>query len=389
MYLSYMKNPRELLHQTPLPELARFSEPQTEPGEETDIALATTHFPIHLLATPESADAARAYRYIIGRDITEFRISIDENPIERALAKPNDDEIKLVMHSATDRVLFQRMFADGPKLGQLLMSHVYVLSENHESPTIHCIGATTHSLNLLSDSHGGKDASIIDRIAERRRNLLRDSLTNIDFREILKSNSVRRVIAHALGPVGTNISQAMRQYIESLGIQDKTDLVVHPGGVEPLTYAEFAALQVEDGVIPIHMECAVYYEMAKLFAERPNEVVFADHHYMLLDTMQLASVKPIEEIASSGVMRIAAHPSPRPLIDPWVNAGRAEWVKATSNSQAAQMALDPTSGIDACITTGSGLENAPGLQSRHIFGRPNMLFTIATPLSQSQLRQYM
>ncbi|MBI2442947.1 MAG: hypothetical protein HYV40_03495 [Candidatus Levybacteria bacterium] len=385
--------PREALFQQPLPELAKFTEPAIRPGLGTDVALATTPLQIHLLSTPESVHAARAYRHVVGRDITEFRISVDQNPIGRAMAASGTDEVKLVMHSATDPVLNARMFADGPALGQLLMGHIYVPSENHQSPNVHCVGATKHSLDLLSEASVPEGESLIREMIERRKTLLNGTLSNEDFRRILRSDSVRRIRAHALGPAGTNISQAMEEYVTALGITDKTDLIVHPKGIEPLAYAEQAREEVEEGVIPIHMECAVYYQMAELFNQRRDEVVFADHHDMLLDTMQLASAQPIDELAASGVMRIATHPSPRPLIDPWLNAGRAEWMKATSNSAAALMVLDPEGTMapeerpDACITTGSGLTNAQGLHSRHVFGRPNMFFTIGTALNQAQLHE--
>jgi len=63
------------------------------------------------------------------------------------------------------------------------------------------------------------------------------------------------------------------------------------------------------------MECAVYYAMAQLFNQRPDEVVFCRHHYMPLDAMQLASEKTIEELVTRGSMRITTHPSPKPLIE--------------------------------------------------------------------------
>jgi len=62
-------------------------------------------------------------------------------------------------------------------------------------------------------------------------------------------------------------------------------------------------------------------------------------------------------------------------------------VKATSNSAAAQMVV--TGEADACITTGSGLNETPSLVSRHVFGSPVWLFTIGTPLDQSQLQEYL
>jgi len=48
---------------------------------------------------------------------------------------------------------------------------------------------------------------------KKRREILGGKLDNNIFRRILQSSSVNRVVAHALGPVGTNISQAMEKYI--------------------------------------------------------------------------------------------------------------------------------------------------------------------------------
>lgn len=384
----------ELLGHRQLPELARFSEPAILPGEMMDVALATTQSPIHLITTLESAEAAKAYRYIVGKDAEGFRISVNENPIEQTLKEPEDGEVKLVMHSATDPVLFQRMFADGPQLGQLLMAHVYEPLAEHQSPLVHCIGATKTSQNILADSmqemHAMHAMRLLFEMDERRKEILGGVLFNLDFRNVLRSDSVKHIRAHALGPVGTNISQAMERYIKTVGgIEEKTEIIVHDG-VEPREYAAMAREEVHEGVVPIHMECAVFYDMAALFNERSDEVVFADHHDMLLDSMQLASVAPIEELADRGVIRIATHPSPRPLIMPWVESGNAEWIKATSNAAAAQMVF-PDEGeakAEACVTTGSGLRKVEGLVSHHVFGRPNMFFTVGTSLNQEQLRAY-
>lgn len=382
-----MKDKTELIGRTKLPELARFSELRgVEPGESFDLSLATTNHPVICLTSAENANVARDYGYIIGREIAV--VSVD-NPIQEAIQLKTDGEIPLVFHSATDPILNEKMFADGPRLGQLLMGHLYVPTANHKSPSLYAIGVANQGINILARSivHTDDLGSIKKQMESRRRDILGENLSNSDFRRILQSPSVYKVIAHALGPKGTNISQAMEQYVKSLGIEGKTDLIVHPKGIEPMEYAEMARSEVEPGVIPIHMECAVYYDMAKLFDQRTNEVVFADHHYMPLDVMQLASITDIEELAAGRKMRIATHPSPKPLIDPWVNSGNAEWIKATSNSAAAQMVI--SSEADACITTGSGLREAQGLTSRHVFGSPIMLFTIATPLNQEQLRWYL
>ncbi len=371
-----------------LPELARFNEARgIKPGESLDALLAVTTQPICLFTSAENIQAAHDYRAIIGRGQSDFEILPTGNPIQETLLLRAPGIIPLVIHSATDPVLNERMFTDGPDFGQLLMSHLYRPEPSHESPSVHVVGIANQGLEILSGSSIQSDESLVQTMALRKRGILgEDIVSNEDLRDILRSPSVRRIIAHALGPEGTNIAQAMKQYIETLGVEGKTDLVVHPTGIEPLAYAEMALEQIEEGIVPLHMECAVYYDMATLFNQRIGEVVLADHHYMPLDIMQLASIEPMEKLADRRIMRIATHPSPRPLIEPWVEAGRAEWVKATSNTAAAQMVLEGT--VDACVTTGSGLEKAEGLVSRHVFGSPMMFFTIATPLTQQQLKKY-
>ncbi|HLD01706.1 MAG TPA: hypothetical protein VJC10_02410 [Patescibacteria group bacterium] len=381
-----MKN-REHIHQSRLPELAMFNEAKgITSGESLDLALATTNHPIHLFTVSDNMQIADVFRAVIGKGQNDFAISSVDNPIQAASQIQDLDVIPLVIHSAADPVLFQRMFADGPNFGQLLMGHLYVPTANQESPSLFTIGVANPGLDTLSKSVVRPDKTLAELIAHRRREILGDVVSNDEFREILQSNSVRKIIAHALGPVGTNISQAMAQYINGIGVGGKTELIVHPAGIEPMQYAAMAVQQVKPGLIPIHMECAVYYQMADLFDQRSDEVVFADHHYMPLDVMQLASVKDVDELAANGVMRIATHPSPRPLVNPWIDSGRAEWLKATSNSAAAHMVL--AGEADACVTTGSGLKQAQGLVSRHVFGSPIMLFTIATPLNQQQLQNY-
>ncbi|MBI2337924.1 hypothetical protein HYU95_01960, partial [Candidatus Daviesbacteria bacterium] len=289
-----------------LPELASFNQAKgIEPDQSLDLYLATTPRPINLFTSVESIQAACDYWAIIGKNQSDFEILPVDNPIQEALRLKNPDAIPLVMHSATDPILFQRMFADGPRFGQLLMSQLYQPTSNHESPSLFVVGIASHGLDIISKSPLSTNQILKEEMTLRRREILgNDLITNEDFRHILQSSSVDRIIAHALGPNGTNISQAMEQYINLLGVAEKTELIVHPKGIEPRTYAEIASKQIRDGVIPIHMECAVYYDMGALFDERPEEVVFTDHHYMLLDAMQLASIIEIEELTKKGRIRI-------------------------------------------------------------------------------------
>lgn len=378
-----------------LPELARFSEAGVKPGESLDLLLAQAKQPIVLFTSDKDRQAAHDYQAVLGKKPGQLDVVTVANPIQEASKLTASGVIPLVIHSATDPILFERMFADGPSLGQLLMGHVYRTEVDHQSPSVHVVGIANQGLKLISGLNIQSNGQVAEGMALRRREILGEGhISNGDFKRLLQSQRVRKIIAHALGPAGTNISQAMEQYIKVLGLEGKTQLIIHPQGVEPLGnetnpvgYVDLASQQIEEGVIPLHMECAVYYREEELFRTRPNEVILADHHYMPLDAMQLASADPIEALVNRGIMRITTHPSPRPLINPWVNSGMAEWLKATSNSAAAQMVLGGEA--DACITTASGLDKAPGLTSRHVFGRPWMFFTIATPLNQEQLKNYL
>ncbi len=370
-----------------LPELAKFSERRgIKPGESFDLQLAATANPIRLFSSAKDMPAALDYQSVIGKTGNDFEIAQVDNPIKEATDLKEPGVIPLVIHSTIDPVLNRRMFADGPKLGQLLMGHLYRPEPQHESPMVHVVGISNQGLEIVNGSRVESYEKLEREMAIRRSEVLGNTrVSNDEFRDILRSRSVRKIIAHALGPTGTNISQAMALYIRTQKVEEKTNLIVEPTA-EPMAYAEFALEEIADGVVPLHMECAVYYAEETLFNSRTGELVLGDHQYMDLDAMQLASIKPIEELAERGVMRVATHPSPKPLMDPWVDSGHAEWLKATSNAAAAQMVLSGEA--DACITTGSGLKEAPGLISRHMFGSPVMFFTVATPLNQAQLRDY-
>jgi len=370
-----------------LPELARFNEAKVHPGELLDLSLAAAGNPICCFTSAANLQVADAYKSVIGKNNGDFSICLVDNPIGEASRLDQSGVIPLTMYSAADRTLNERMFIDGPNLGQLLMSHIYMPQLDCQSPSLYTVGVATQGLKILEESQNSRDSSLLRQMEARRKEILGTDITNDDFRKILQSSLVEKIIAHTLGPRGTNISQAMGQYIGSLGINDKTDLIVHPSGIEPLIYTQIAAQQVKEGVVPIHMECAVYYDMGRVYDQRRNEVVFADHYYMPLDAMQLASIKTIEELVLTGVMRIAAHPSPKPLINPWVDAGKAQWIRATSNSAAAEMVM--TGQANTCITTASSLISKDDLITRHVFGSPMMLFTIGTPLNQQQLKNYL
>lgn len=259
---------------------------------------------------------------------------------------------------------------------------------------------------MLSEHADFSDSPTEDEALEQKRSkrikeFLGDILTATDVRRILQSSLVENIVLHALGPRGTNISQAAALYISRLGISHKAQVRIHDAGITPMEYAQIAAEETQTllsngrlpGKLHLHMECAVYNDMGKLYDQRAREAVFIDEQDMDLDTMQLGAAVTIEElqgvVAAQGSIRIATHPSPRSLILPWLDRGVATWVQASSNSAAARMVTNGEA--DACVTTASAVSllSARGIRTLHEFGSPNMIFTVASPLTHDQLRLYL
>ena len=135
------------------------------------------------------------------------------------------------------------------------------------------------------------------------------------------------------------------------------------------------------------MECAVYYNQWRLWQERgKNEIIFADHHYMPLDKMMVVGKKDLSYLLKKEKIIIATHPSPQSLVRKWLDLADVDWIKATSNSAAAEMVAEGKA--DLCITTSQGLaalqnkldelEDEDRLEEIHNCGSPMMVFTVAT-----------
>jgi hypothetical protein len=351
---------------------------------------------VALFASQSEINAAHVYKHILGKAKDSVSIHECENPMEQASQIEDSDVIPLVIHSATDPMLKDKLFGQAG-FGELLADSFPVVSnERTASPILHCVGITRHGIQTLNMHAGQKEKS--DR-SQALKLTMGDILTPADFQTILRSPTIVGIHIHALGPEGTNIAQASRLYAHRLGIQDKTQIVVHDIGITPLEYAQIAAQKTEEDIyhngrpttLHLHVECAVYNNMGKLYEQRKTESVFADTQNMALDTMQLASFMDIDALnrlmRSQGVVRIATHPSPKPLIDTWVKRGVAQWIEASSNSAAALMVRRGQA--DACVTTAStvALMQKDAVQTLHEFGSPNMIFTIASPLSGESLKK--
>ncbi len=325
-------------------------------------------------------EAAQCYARMVGiTGKTRMELVRDGLPYEEIAEMREAGMIPLVVDNAINPALKDRFFGN-PQIAHFV-DHTYLPGGKHESPVLHTIGTTSHGLSMLGDL-GERNLSAMQegRSAAQRRILGAQALTYVDMERILHSPQWKHIRLHALGPRGTNIVQASEQYLASKGIgPNRGEVVVHPTGIEPMEYAELAAKEAQDrGVLPLHMECAVYYREADLYRDRMREVVFADHHYMPLDEMQLAARQGENE----GTV-IASHPSPVPLLNPLLHGGYATYQKATSNASAAEAVAAHQA--DLCITTESGRRRS-GLEKIHSFGSPMMIFTIGTPLTNDQLR---
>jgi len=327
------------------------------------------------------------YREVISAP--KMQIEFAEDPIRAAEENQNEENISLFVTSAIDPKLKDNMFKPRPKGGQLLVDHSYTNDSSHESPQLFPIGITEKGLKEVLPRMEERNL-IPNLVAERSRHIREvvgnDIIPYGDFRQLFHHEGVQEIRIHALGPEGTNISQVATKYIRDHNIAKKTTRIVHPAGIEPLEYAEWAREDKREGVLPLHIECAVFYGMRELYRQRCNEIVFADHHSMLLDEMQLAIRQGFQlHFSSQEKIKIAAHPSPEPLLEPWISSGIAEWVRASSNSAAAEMVAHGEA--DACITTESGRIRSD-LEKWFSFGSPMMLFTLGTPYTQEELMPF-
>jgi hypothetical protein len=266
------------------------------------------------------------------------------------------------------------------------LDHHYSARSAEEPPELFCVGSTYAAVEQLLAYRPLVDADTARRARRERAQTVfgYDRLDDGSLLRVLGNSSVSRIRMHGLGPPGTNISQACHRFLDAHKLEHKAEVIVHGAGVGPPEYADIAAREVQDGVIPLHVECAVFYGLGELFRARANEVVFAGHHYMPLDAMQLAAHPSLclraKEPASG--LRIVSHPSPAALAEPLVEEGAS--LSYVSSNAAAAGAVQRGE-ADMCITTDSAGRSA-GLVEVHRFGSPMMIFTIGTPLSVRELR---
>lgn len=319
----------------------------------------------------------------VGRDDLLAIDSLKENGIkidtvtcenaDEALAEAKISRIPLPLFitSATDPTLAERFFKNPDVQGFFGEHWTPTEIKGHRNQLLHLSGTTQNGLNRLMQHTNSKVWKTLDH---------QNNLQRI-FRQAMRSKKCRKIIMHALWPEGTNIAQVARQYIEKHELDGKTELIIHPSGIEPQTYSEIAAEQKQEWIIPVHIECAVFYGMNDLFLNRSEkwEVAIADTHHMLLDNMQL--VKRVgEEFPETP--KILSHPSPRFLTD-WMSH---VWERAPSNSSALENLLGGAG--HGAITTASA-QRKLWWEVAFEFWSPNMVFTFGTPLSAEELKSYL
>lgn len=188
-----------------------------------------------------------------------------------------------------------------------------------------------------------------------------------EMRATMRSLDIERIQCYALGPAGTNISQAAERWAERMGVSGKTEIILCE---TPEASLEQARAVDTEGVIGLFGTCAVYYALNTLFFQNPAALPFFAEEVMFLDEMQLAAkadrAGEVEGKVPSD-WRVASHPSPAPLVR---NLGcHVELVN--SNAQAADECAQGR--VELCITTESARQSR-GLVKLHSFGSPAMVF---------------
>ncbi len=360
-----------------------FAKPGISSGPAFGEAVARSGRPVVCFVQAAEAAAAHDYLDIIGcpnREIVTLDRVEDLSGLE---ASDGPDAIPLVVLPAVEPGL-KDVFFRHPRM-LLFADHLY-RPAGGGATCLWTIGTTRSAVERL--------APYVRWQEPRRARAARRAVAQAHFGpsyvddgltwSALASSSVSAVPVHGLGPLGTNIARACERFVANAGLGTKSTVTIHGRGVEPLEYAALAASQVQPSVLPLHVECAVFYDLKALFEQRRAESVFAAHLYMELDSMQLAIRPGARAPGPLSNLRVASHPSPSGLAAPLLLEG-AELVTASSNADAAERVRGGSA--DVCVTTESGRRRA-GLDTVHVFGSPTMLFTIGTPLGREALAQH-
>lgn len=363
-----------------------FPEPSHLFGEAFGAALARCERPVVCFCEPSTEAVAYDYLELVGRGSARVEVcsgGLDHARLESSVVS---EVVPIFLMAATDPRLKGRFFGH-PRL-LMFSDHHYVPSPDHESPRLFVVGTTRAGIDHLQP---GSNRAAMEQRARRGESLRQRSngrLVGPDrFGDILRSPAVRQIRIHGLGPAGTNIARCCEWLVQHEDVRGKSEVVIHGRKVDPMEYAEIAAREAGDGVLPLHVECAVYFALGELFSRRPREVVFANHYYLPLDGMQLAARPSFEPSAvCDGPLRLASHPSPLGLVSPLLERRIVANVTASSNSDAAEMVR--LGEAETCITTETGARQS-GLATLHRFGSPTMLFTVGASVANQVLQSYL
>lgn len=369
---------------TQLPRLESFTDiPLPEPEAFAARLRDPSVRDVPCFCTSDLEEAAQVYARVNGlTDKLRTRI-VESIPHAEIAQIDTNGVVPLFMSDATDADLRHRFFLH-PEVVHFADFNMVRMPEDHGSLRLTTVGTSPSGIAALRRTSDERIESLVQaRSANMKRVLGSDIFTYAELRKLLQGDKAGTINMHALGPTGTNIAQASASYLRDHA-EGRGEVIVHPNKVEPMRYAQIAAEERSASILPLHMECAVYYDMGRLFRDRVRETVFADQHNMPLDEMQLAAAVGTDLSALQRTIRIASHPSPIALVKPWLDAEAAKYIKASSNSDAADMVLRGEA--DACITTESG-RRTRDLAKVHSFGSPVMMFTVGTPYSMQELHE--
>lgn len=219
--------------------------------------------------------------------------------------------------------------------------------------------------------------------------ILKDGLpqSESEITAALKHETVKKILHYVLGPRKiSNIPQAAELWIANNELAEKSELVI---GLTPDVYIKDALAVNEPGTVVLVWTCAVYGQEKELFFGHLNTLLFFVQQTMELDHMQLAtradlltlgdSENPLaKKLITVDLMlpgswkTLASHPSPKPLLNPLLDANsHVSWVPATSNGAAAEECA--AGKVDACICTETARQDT-GLVRLWDFGMPDMVF---------------
>lgn len=193
-----------------------------------------------------------------------------------------------------------------------------------------------------------------------------DRTDYVEWRACLANPLLERIHCFALGPSGTNIERASREWLKRVGVDHKSSVVLCDTPEQSLQRCY--AHSDDEAVVSLFWTCAVFFDEYRMFFQNADVGLFASSITLPLDNMMLCH-REGDTPTRWDQSRIACHPSPRPLlrsIEPVCTV-----MSANSNAAAAKMCHDGAA--EMCVTTEAGAQRN-GLVAVHEFGSPDMVF---------------